>query len=109
VQESATWEGPTPYGGVEAESQQIALPRGGVALYAPATPVLGRRISLHAAGLDVYLETNLPRRELVHVAGSLPLRGLPLPTSWNARGAPQRLPLDRIADAVAFEPLLPGR
>src|SRR5205085_268077 len=109
VQESATWEGPTPYGGVEPESQQIALPRGGVALYAPATPILGRRISLHAAGLDVYLETNLPRRELVHVAGSLPLRGLPLPTSWNARGEPQRLPLDRIADAVAFEPLLPGR
>jgi hypothetical protein len=109
VQESATWTGPTPYGGVEPESQQIALPNDGVALFAPATPVLGRRISVHAGGLDVYLETNLPRRELVHIAGSLPLRGLPLPAEWLSSGQPQRIPLDRIADAMSFRPLLPAR
>jgi hypothetical protein len=109
VQESTTWNGPTPYGGVAPESEQIALPNDGVGLYAPATPVLGRRISIHADGVDVYLETNLPRRELVHIAGSLPLRGLPLPVSWLASGEPQRVPLDRIADAVSFRPLLPDR
>ncbi|MFL5737746.1 MAG: hypothetical protein ACJ76P_10445 [Actinomycetota bacterium] len=109
VQETPTWSGPTPYGGVAAESQGIALPNDGLALYAPATPVLGRRISIHTDDLDVYLETNLPRRELVHIAGSLPLRGLPLPASWNAQGEPQRFPLDRIADAVSFRPLVPAR
>jgi len=109
VQESATWNGPTPYGGVTPESQQIALPNDGVGLYAPATPVLGRRISIHGDGVDVYLETNLSRKELVHIAGSLPLRGLPLPASWLASGEPQRIPLDRLADAVSFRPLLPGR
>ncbi|MFL5766373.1 MAG: zf-HC2 domain-containing protein [Actinomycetota bacterium] len=109
VQESATWNGPTPYGGVAAESQRIALPQDGVGLYAPATPVLGRRISLHTDGLDVYLETNLPRKELVHVAGSLPLHGLPLPESWTAIGEPERVALDRIPDAVPFRPLLPAR
>jgi hypothetical protein len=109
VQESATWNGPTPYGGVASESQDIPLPNDGVALYAPATPVLGRRISIHADDLDVYLETNLPRRALVHIAGSLPLRGLPLPASWSAQGEPQRFPLDRIGDAVSFRPLVPAR
>ena len=109
VQESATWNGPTPYGGVAPESQQVALPNNGVGLYSPATPVLGRRISIHADGVDAYLETNLPRRELVHVAGSLPLQGLALPATWNASGEPQRVALDGISDAVSFRPLLPGR
>jgi hypothetical protein len=109
VQESATWRGPTPYGGVPSESEEIALPNSGVALYAPATPVLGRRISLHTDSLDVYLETNLPRRELVHIAGSLALRGLALPASWSAAGEPERVPPDRLGSEVPFRPLLPSR
>ena len=36
-------------------------------------------------------------------------RGLPLPASWNARGEAQRFPLDRMADAVSFRPLVPAR
>ena len=109
VQESATWNGPTPFGGVSPESEQIPLPSRGVGLYAPATPTLGRRISIHTDGLDVYLESNLSRRELVHIAGSLPLQGAPLPATWLAQGAIQRVPLDRLGSEVPFSPLLPDR
>jgi hypothetical protein len=110
VQESATWNGTTPYGSVEPEAQQVALPNGGVGLYEPATPILGRRISIHTAGLDIYLETNLPRRDLLRVAASLPLRGAPLALSEGAgEQRIRRVPLDRTAAELPFPTLLPAQ
>jgi hypothetical protein len=110
VQESATWGGVTPYGGVEPEAQQVALPNGGVGLYEPATPILGRRLSIHTADLDIYLETDLPRRELLRVATSLPLRGVPLALTEGAgKQHIQRVPIDRAAAELPFPALLPAQ
>ena len=39
------------------------------------------RVAIHSADTDVYLESNLARADLLAVAGSLPLHGLPLPPS----------------------------
>jgi hypothetical protein len=113
VQESATWHGPAPYGGIDPQAEHVALPNGGVGLYEPATPTLGRRISIHAENLDVYLETNLPRRILLRVAASLPVRGEPLPDTWLVDGAGDRttqvLPLATAMRELPFSALLPGQ
>jgi hypothetical protein len=82
VRQTASWEEPHLFGDVTALAIPEKLANGGVAYYEPATATLGRRLSIHAPGTDLYLETNLPRDALFRVAASIPIRGRPIPDPW---------------------------
>jgi Putative zinc-finger len=83
--ETRSWNGDAPFGPVGVQAEEISLPAGGVAYYEPASRDQGRRVAIHAAGTDLYLESNLPRSELLAAAAALPVRGLPMPDSWTHR------------------------
>jgi hypothetical protein len=109
--QSVTWDGDAPFGPVSTLAEEVALPGGGVGYYEPASGEQARRLSIHAEGTDLYLESNLPRAELLEAAGSLPVTGLPLPASWLARiedGARiERVTLEQARSAVPFQIALP--
>jgi hypothetical protein len=82
-----------------------------VAYYEPSTDEHGRRVSIHAAGTDLYLESNLSREELLEAAASLPVEGLPMPDAWRVRGsggAVERVTLAEARDAVSFPIVVPS-
>jgi hypothetical protein len=81
--ETRSWNGDAPFGPVGVQAEEISLPAGGVAYYEPASRDHGRRVAIHAAGTDLYLESNLPRSELLAAAAALPVRGLPMPDAWT--------------------------
>jgi hypothetical protein len=83
IGEDPSWDGPGPYGPLSAGARRVELLGGGVALYEAAGDGIGRRVAIHAADTDVYLESNLPRDELIAIASSLPVRGEPIP-GWRA-------------------------
>jgi hypothetical protein len=85
IRQTRQWSQPTLYGNVGTLASEIVLPNGGVAYYEPATATLGRRLSIHAKGWDIYVETNLTRAELQRVAGSMPVVGERVPDAWNVR------------------------
>lgn len=95
---------------VDPHAEELAL-AGGIAYYEPATPDHGRRLAIHTAEGDLYLETNLPREDLLAVASSLPVRGLPLPRSWRLRatelGTVERVGLGEAEAVAPFELLWP--
>jgi hypothetical protein len=109
--ETRTWSSQAPFGPVDVRAEEIVLSDGGLAYYEPATPELGRRLSIHAAGTDLYLETNLPRGRLFEVAASLPVTGLGMPEDWRIRrtaGATvERVSLGEASSALGFEVELP--
>lgn len=112
IRQTPSWTEPSLYGDVMLPVR-VALPGGGTAYYEPATATLGRRLSVHAEGLDVYLETNLPRDRLLEIAASLPVRGAPVPQSWLVRRWPggvlrEQVSLDRAVEASP-DLLLPRR
>jgi hypothetical protein len=111
VGETRSWSTDAPFGAVGVRAEGIALEGGGVAYYEPAAAGQGRRLSIHAAGTDLYLETNLPRERLLAVAASMPVTGLPMPESWRLRqtgGATvERVSLDEARAAAPFEIGLP--
>jgi hypothetical protein len=84
--ETRSWAGDDPLGSVGVRAEEVAL-GDGVGYYEPASPVHGRRISIHAAGTDLYLESNLPRERLLSVAATLPVVGLRMPEAWRVREA----------------------
>jgi hypothetical protein len=86
IRQTGSWSGPQLYGDVSDLAVRVPL-AGGVAYYDPATATLGRRLSIHAAGIDLYLESNLPRDDLMRVAASIPVRGIPIPGGWLVRRA----------------------
>jgi hypothetical protein len=96
---------------VGLQAQEVILDNGSVAYYEPATADHGRRLSIHAAGTDLYLETNLSRDELLHVAASLPVTGIPIPDAWAIRSSPEgvteRVSLEQAAAEIPFTILLP--
>jgi hypothetical protein len=110
--ESRTWDGGAPFGPVGLQAEEVALSGGGVGYFEPATEAHGRRISIHAAGTDLYLETNLPRADLLAAAASLPVQGLQMPGSWTVRrvagASVRRVSLERArAAGLGFEIELP--
>ncbi|MGQ0670515.1 MAG: zf-HC2 domain-containing protein [Actinomycetota bacterium] len=111
IGETRTWGGRSLFGPVGPHAEEVKLPNGGVAYYEPATEEQGRRLSLHAAGTDLYLETNLSREELVEVAASLPVRGEMLPEGWllqrSAEGEAERVTLGQAVEELAFPVLVP--
>lgn len=88
IRQTRSWDEPTLYGDVGPLAAPRRLPGGGVGYYEPAAGALGRRLSIHAAGIDLYVETNLPLEDLLDVAGSLPVRGRPIPEAWLVRRWP---------------------
>lgn len=88
VGETRSWGQDAFFGPVGFHAQQVALPNGGIAYYEPASVDHGRRLSIHSAGTDLYVETNLSREELLGVAGSLPIHGIEIPEAWRIRTAP---------------------
>jgi hypothetical protein len=109
--QSASWDADAPYGPVSVRAEQVRLPGGGVAYYEPASGDQARRLSIHAEGTDLYLESNLPRSALVAAAAALPVRGLPFPESWLVRiegGARvERVTIEQARSAVSFPIELP--
>ncbi|HET6776270.1 MAG TPA: zf-HC2 domain-containing protein [Actinomycetota bacterium] len=110
--ETRGWTSNTPYGPVGLQAQEVRLANGGVAYYEPATADQGRRLSIHAAGTDLYVETNLSRDKLLDVAGSLPVTGIPIPDTWAVRRSPEgvteRVTLPRAAAEMPFSIMLPA-
>jgi len=110
--QSTTWDEDAPFGPVSVRSEEVALPGGGVAYYEPASGEQARRLSIHAEGTDLYLETNLPRAELLAAAASLPAQGLPFPESWRVRTEAgtrvERVSLEQARAAVPFPIELPA-
>ena len=84
IGEDPSWTGPGPFGPLSTAAATIRLSDGGVGVYEPAADGIGRRVAIHGATTDLYLESNLPRDELIAVASSLPVHGEPIP-AW--RGA----------------------
>jgi hypothetical protein len=75
------WDERRPFGvGPFAESVRLA---NGAGFYEPASSMDPRRVALHTNDGEFLIETNLPRSDLFHVAGSLPVGALPLPSSWR--------------------------
>lgn len=99
LRQTRSWDQPHLFGDVGHLAAPVILPGGGVAYYEPATATLGRRLSIHAPGIDLYLEANLPRPALLRIAGSIPVEGMEIPEGWREvrwRGGTLRLhvPLD---------------
>jgi hypothetical protein len=82
--ERRNWAASQPFGPVSADAEQVRV-GDGVAYYEPAAGELGRRLAIHTPATNVYLETNLPRDQLLAVAASLPLSGTELPLAWRVQ------------------------
>jgi hypothetical protein len=110
--ETRSWMDDAPFGPVGVQAEEVALSGGGVAYYEPASGEHARRLSIHAAGTDLYLESNLSRDELLAAAASLPVQGLPMPDDWRVResggAVVERVTLARAREASAFPIALPG-
>ncbi|MEX0832530.1 MAG: hypothetical protein WD276_01445 [Actinomycetota bacterium] len=85
VRETRTHGGETFFGPVDEFAERVELPGGGIAYYEPAAGQWGRRVAIHARGWDLYMESNLPRAELLDVAASIPIRGEEIPEAWRIR------------------------
>jgi len=110
--ETRGWTSNTLYGPVSLQAQEVSLANGSVAYYEPATADHGRRLSIHAVGTDLYVETNLSRDMLLNVAGSLRVTGIPIPATWAVRTSPEgvteRVTLAQAAAETPFTIMLPG-
>jgi len=83
IGERPDWSGTTLFGPVGQAAQQVSLATGGVAYYEPAGDGIGRRLAIHASNTNVFLESNLPRAQLLALASTLPIRGETRPDAWR--------------------------
>ncbi len=67
--------GAGPFGPVGADAVRVRL-GSGVAYFEPSGGGLGRRLAIFGEDTALFLETNLPRDELMTIASSLPVRGI---------------------------------
>jgi hypothetical protein len=102
IRQTRAWSQPALFGDVSELASPVRL-GDGIGYYEPATATLGRRLSIHTSSADLYLESNLPRDDLLRLAASLPARGVAAPANWLSR-----VPL---GDALARAPyaLVPSR
>jgi hypothetical protein len=105
VRQTRTWAGPDLFGDVTSLAAPVRLANEGIAYYEPATATLGRRLSIHASDVDLYLESNLPRGDLLRVAASIPVLGRAVPDGWLVRRGPEgivrlQVPVDAARAAV---------
>jgi outer membrane lipoprotein-sorting protein len=106
----ATWDGDDPFGPVGRLAEEVEL-ADGVAYYEPATAARGRRLSIHGNGVDLSLETNLPRTRLLEAAEAIGVDGEPMPESWRERRSAdelaRRVSIEEAAEIVPFDLLVP--
>jgi hypothetical protein len=111
LSETRSWRRDAPFGTVDVRAEEVSLAGGGVAYYEPATPEHGRRLAIHAAGTDLFLETNLPRDRLLEAAAALPVLGLEMPEAWVVRAADgatvERVSLEQASAALGVEVAVP--
>jgi hypothetical protein len=81
IRETTGWDGPGSFG-VGDLARAVRLPGGGVASYEPATDTSGRVVSVHTDDVDIALESNVPRADLLTIAGTLPVQGRRPPSGW---------------------------
>jgi len=101
IGERPDWRGPTLFGPLDGDAQQVELDGGGVAYYEPAGQGLGRRLAIHASGTNLFLESNLPRQQLLALAASLPVRGEPPPEAWRSISG-SGISIEQVAPEVAL-------
>ena len=111
--ETRSWTADSPFGLTDVRAEEVVLGGGSVGYYEPATGTQGRRLSIHAAGTDLYVETNLPRERLLDVGASLPVTGLEMPDEWRVHGTDgalvERVTLEEAQAALPFEIAMPQR
>jgi putative zinc finger protein len=111
IRQTRTWAQAEPFGDIGTLATPTRL-HGGVAYYEPATSTLGRRLWIHGTGVDLYLESNLPRQDFLRVASSIPVRGTPAPRAWLVRRLGGGITVEKtslaLARAAAPYLLLPG-
>jgi hypothetical protein len=83
IGEDPAWSEDDPFGSIGADAQRVAVRGVGPALYAPAADGVDRRLAIHAANTDLFLESNLPRDELLSISSSLNVRAGQLPRAWR--------------------------
>jgi hypothetical protein len=103
IGEDPEWSSPQPFGAVTADAEQVTVPEVGPALYEPAGDGMDRRLSIHAADTDLFLESNLPRDELLSIASSIDVRSTAFPEAWRtSRSGPVTVrhvePTEALAD-----------
>jgi hypothetical protein len=116
IGERPDWSGATLFGPVGQAAQQVDLATGSVAYYEPAGDGIGRRLAIHAPNTNVFLESNLPRAQLLALASSLPIRGETRPDAWRTLigsgiSVEQVTPPDAVSRSpipVELPPGLPG-
>jgi outer membrane lipoprotein-sorting protein len=110
--ETRSWTADAPFGLADVRAEEVVLGGGSVGYYEPATETQGRRLSIHAAGTDLYVETNLPRERLLDVGASLPVTGLEMPDEWRLHETDgalvERVTLAQARAAIPFEIATPG-
>jgi hypothetical protein len=111
--ETRSWTANSPFGLTDARAEEVVLDGESVGYYEPATETQGRRLSIHAAGTDLFVETNLPRERLLDVGASLPVTGLEMPDEWRVHETDgalvERVTLAQAEAAVPFEIATPER
>ncbi|MGZ8585984.1 MAG: zf-HC2 domain-containing protein [Actinomycetota bacterium] len=110
--ETRSWRAGSPFGSIDVRAEEVTLAGGGVAYYEPATTDQGRRLAIHAAGTDLFLETNLPREELLSAAAALPVVGLEMPEAWLTRSSDgaivERVSLEEASAALGVPVVVPA-
>lgn len=108
IRQTRSWNQPALFGNVGPLAAPVDLPGGGIGYYEPATETMGRRLSIHGEGWDLCLESNLPRAELLRLAGSLPVRGQATPPEWSVREWPGGIVREQISleQAISRAPYL---
>ena len=104
VAEDRRWSGPGPFGSIGFDAEQVELPAVGPALYEPAGDGLGRRLAIHTATTDLFLESNLSRDDLFAIASTIGVEAAPLPARWSVvhAGALTAMPADPRASLRAM-------
>jgi outer membrane lipoprotein-sorting protein len=101
IGERPDWTATRLFGPVDQAAQQVDLSGGSVAYYEPAGDGLGRRLAIHASTTNVFLESNLPRAQLLTLAASLPVRGEAIPDAWRTLTG-SGISIEQVAPDVAL-------
>jgi len=68
--------GARPFGPVGSDAVRVTLDSGGVGFYESPGGGLGRRLTIFTEDTSLFLETSLPRDELLTIASSMPVHGI---------------------------------
>jgi len=97
--------------GVSSTAEEVRLPGGGSALFDAGTGSGGHHLAFHAGRVDVSIESNLAKKDLLEVAGSVAASRREVPRTWvdqrSHGGSTTRVSLDEARSEVPFAIPLP--